>query len=139
MLLLVAGSVYAALGTAHGVLTLRDLRHPRTFTPTDDKVRLAMDSTGVVVSANKPWSQTLWRTWLGINLSHAVGLLLFAVVLLSLAYADDLAFGESSLTALAAVIIAAVYVVIARVFFFIAPALAASVGLGCIAAAWVAS
>ncbi len=98
-----------------------------------------MESTGVVVSANKPWSQTLWRTWLGINLTHAVGLLLFAVVLLTLAFADDSPFVDNSLAALAAVIVAAVYVVIARVFLFIAPALAASVALGCIAAAWVTS
>jgi len=98
-----------------------------------------MENTDVVVSANKPWSQSLWRTWLGVNLTHAVGLLLFAVVLLTLAFADDFAFAASSLTALAAVIVAAVYVVIARVFLFIGPALAASAALGCIAAAWVTS
>ena len=125
------------MGIAHGALTLRDLSHPRTFTPTDDTVRLAMQATGVVVSTNKPWAHTLWRTWLGINLTHAVGLLLFAVLLLTLAFADDSAFADSSLAALAAVVVAAVYVLIARSFFFIAPALAGSVALTCIVAAWV--
>jgi hypothetical protein len=130
--------VYAALGTAHGLFTLRDLRHPQTFTPTDDTVRLAMESTGVVMSAKRPWAQTLWRTWLGINLTHALGLLVFAGLLLTMAFADGSAFADSSLTVLA-VIVAAVYVLIARAFLFIAPAVAASVALACIAAAWAAS
>ena len=136
-LLLAAGAIYALLGTAHAALTVRDLVHARTFTPTDDDVRLAMRATGVAFSAHKPWAQPLWRTWLGLNLTHSVGLLLFCGLLLVAAFAGDAAFAGSSIAALATVIVATLYLLLARYFFFIGPALAAAVALACAVVAWV--
>src|SRR6185436_10458110 len=78
ILLAVGGLVVLMMGTLHGVLTLRDVFTPRAFTPTDDAVRLAMQGTRVAFNRRL----NLWKAWLGFNLSHSLGVVLFGGLLL---------------------------------------------------------
>jgi hypothetical protein len=80
----------------------------------------------------------LWRAWLGFNLSHSLGLLVFAGLLLVLAFGDDSAFGDSPAAALAAAVAANRLVVAAR-FFYVMPVIVADLALACLAGAWVAA
>lgn len=130
ILLVVAGGLYTLLGLAHGVLTLRDLVRPRTFTPTDVTVRHAMQAAEVAVAPGS----NLWRAWLGFNLTHSLGLLLFAGILLMLGL--DAAFADRPLATVGGAVVAALYVVLARRFFFPAPTVIAGLALGCVVASW---
>ena len=73
VLLAVGGGIFLILGSLHGLLTLRDLANPRAFTPTDARVREAMQ--GARLSLNP--RANLWEAWLGFNLSHSLGLVVF--------------------------------------------------------------
>jgi hypothetical protein len=77
-------AIFLVLGTLHGLLALRDLTHPRAFTPTDDRVRRAMQAGQLALNPRA----NIWRAWLGFNLSHSLGLVVFGGSFLVLACRD---------------------------------------------------
>jgi hypothetical protein len=79
----------------------------------------------------------LWRAWLGFNLSHSLGLLVFAGLLLVLAFGDDSAFGDSPPAPPATAV--ATWLVVAARFFYVMPVIVADLALACLAGAWVAA
>ncbi len=84
-LLAIAGGLFALLGMAHGVMALRDVARPATFRPSDDVVLQTMRASDVAAMPGA----TLWRAWLGLNLTHSLGLLVFGGLLLGLASAGN--------------------------------------------------
>jgi hypothetical protein len=48
-LVIVGASIFLFLGIFHGVLTLRDLTLPRTFTPQDASLRQAMQQSSIAI------------------------------------------------------------------------------------------
>jgi hypothetical protein len=86
----IAGTIpFTLLGSTHLALTLRDLRRPRYFKPTDDALILALEASGVAAMAPAAGAQTMWRAWLGANLTHGLGLLVFALLLLAVSVHDS--------------------------------------------------
>jgi len=83
----IAGTIPFILGGAvHVLMTLRDTVTPTYFTPIDDSVRPAVDSTGIrLVGSPTP---TMWRVWLGMNLSHGLGVFTFGMLSLLIAVHD---------------------------------------------------
>jgi len=134
-LLAIGGTIFVVLGTCHGVLTLRDVAKPRAFTPTDDAVRIAMQGARLALNPRA----NLWQAWLGFNLSHSLGLVLFGGGLLLLAWLHFPVFAASPLMRAAAVVVAATYLVLALRFWFWGPALGCGLSLLCILAAVVLS
>lgn len=124
----VGGAIFAALGALHGVLTLRDLSKPTAFTPTDPAVREAMRGARLALSRRAG----LWDAWLGFNLSHSLGLLVFgsATLALGLRHSDRFAGGVQA----AVLLVAAAYFVLALRFWFWGPALASGSALLCLLA-----
>lgn len=127
------GVVYLVLGSIHGVLTLRDVGTPRAFTPTDDAVRGAM--LGARVRFNP--RMNLWRAWLGFNLSHSLGALVFGGGLVWIAAAHIDLFSASLLVQGAVIAVAASYFALAVGFWFWGPALGAGIGLASLITATV--
>src|SRR5690348_4177631 len=103
LLLAIGGTIVLVLGTLHGVLTLRDVTKPRAFTPTDDAVRIAMQGARLAFNPRI----NLWQAWLGFNLSHSLGIVLFGGGLLFLALFHFSVFAASHLLQGAAVVVAA--------------------------------
>jgi hypothetical protein len=135
ILLGAAGGLYVLLGVVHAVLVLRDLRVPRTFTPPDPALRLAMQESSVAINP----AANLWRAWLGFNISHSVGLLVFGSVLATVAIQRFRLFAGSWPLNAAAIVVAAIYVVLGKVFWFRDPLIGASLGLACVVAASIIS
>ena len=135
ILLAFGGTILFVLGALHGILTLRDLWTPRSFTPADDAVRLAMQGAQLAFNPRA----NLWRAWLGFNLSHSLGLVLFGGGLVLLAWLHFSAFAASHLLQGLAVGVAALYLVLALRFWFWAPALGAGLSLLCILGAVVSA
>jgi hypothetical protein len=131
ILLAIGGTIVLMLGTLHGVLTLRDVTKPRAFTPTDDAVRIAMQGTRVAFNPRL----NLWQAWLGFNLSHSLGAVLFGGGLLVLALFHFPVFAASPLLQGAAVAVAAAYLVLSLRFWFWGPALGSGLTLLCVLAA----
>jgi hypothetical protein len=124
---LVGAALFALLGVAHGVLTLRDLHVPRRFTPIDDNLRRAMAETPLRFAPQT----TMWKAWLGFNLSHSLGLVIFGAFFGGLALRDFGMVAESLFLRLGAVVVSLLYVVLALRFWFWAPAVLSAVGTIC--------
>ncbi|MGH7585363.1 MAG: LIC_13387 family protein [Gemmatimonadales bacterium] len=80
-LLLFGGGIFVLLGALHAICTVRDERHPRRLVPEDPAVREAMLGTGLRLTRG---GTTMWRAWLGFNLSHGLGVVLFGGLTMAL-------------------------------------------------------
>jgi hypothetical protein len=135
----IAGTIpFAALGSTHIALTLRDLRHPTYFKPTDDALIPALKATRVAVMAPVPRAHTMWRAWLGANLTHGLGLLVFALLLLAIAMHDYALVSAIPGIRPLFLTVALTYVLIAVRFWFLPAAATISVGLNCFVIAAIA-
>ena len=127
-LLFLAGAVsFSTLGLAHALLAIRDLRIPRSFTPTDDNVRLAMVDARLRLAPQT----TIWRSWLGFNLSHSLGLVVFGGLLTGIAVRDFDFVASSPFLKASSVIVALLYLGMAIRFWFWLPATLSAVGAVC--------
>ena len=81
----------------------------------------------------------LWQAWLGFNLSHSLGIVLFGGGLLLLDWLHFPVFAASHLLQGVAVVVAATYLVLSLRFWFWGPALGSGLSLLCILAAVVLS
>lgn len=128
LLLAVGGTIILLMGTGHLVLTLRDVWRPTAFTPTDDAVRLAMQRAQLRFNRRI----NLWESWLGFNLSHSMGAMMFGGALLFAALVHVDAFLQSALLRAAALLIPLAYLAVAIRFWFWGPVLGISLVLLCI-------
>lgn len=140
----IAGAaIFMAAGGAHVLITLLDMVRPTFFTPIDDSVRSAMQSTGFRFRRLWPRANdvtpTMWRLWLGFNASHGLGAFAFGLVCLLIA-AHDFAL-VTSIGAIRPLTIAvsAAYFALAVRFWFYAPALATGGALACFTIAALAA
>ena len=131
LLVIVAASIFLLLGTLHGVVTLKDLSHPRAFTPNDPALREAMQRSGIRFHPRV----NLWRAWLGFNLTHSLGIVVFGAAFLYVGVFAPKAFAASPLVQSAAVVVSALYFIVSLGFFFATPTIGAAAALVCFLAA----
>ena len=127
ILLFTGALIFFALGACHGILTLRDLSLPRSFTPTDESVRRAMQESRLALNPRI----NLWEAWLGFNFSHSLGLLLFGGGLIVIAWRHFPVFAQSPSMQVTAFVVAAAYLVLSVRFWFQVPAIGTGIGLAC--------
>jgi hypothetical protein len=132
-LLILGGAVFGVLGTMHAVYTFLDLRNPQRLVPVDSSVARAMANSALRLSGGRT---DMWRAWVGFNFSHSLGLLIVAA----------LAFWAGSRTNTLPVgivpsltLIGCIYLVLALVYWFRAPAISVAIGTGCFTVAWLLS
>lgn len=132
-LLILGGAVFGMLGGLHAIYTVLDLRNPQRLVPADPSVAQAMANSALRLSGGRT---DMWRAWIGFNFSHSLGVLMVAGLAL---------WAGSRISALpvgimpALTLIGCVYVVLALLYWFRAPAIGVAIGTGCFAAAWVLS
>jgi len=133
VLLFVAGAIYALLGTLHAVYTFLDLRDPRRIVPDDPAVITAMQASKIRLTRGE---STMWQGWVGFNLSHSLGALMFAAACFIVAAClRRFAFSPWVLLALACV--SAVYLLLAAQYWFRIPIIGTAVATGSLGAAWL--
>jgi hypothetical protein len=123
-LFVIGAAIFCVLGVTHVVLTIRDLYDPRSLTPTDDTVRQAM----MVARLRLAPVTTIWHAWVGFNLSHSLGLLVFGGILGGLALYDFRLIARSIALQATSVLVAAAYAGLSLRFWFAVPAIAAACG-----------
>jgi hypothetical protein len=139
----IAGTIpLMVAGAAHVVGTLIDTVRPTFFTPVEPSVRPVTEGTGIELvrmfggSGARP---SMWRVWLGIHISHGIGVFAFALLCLLIA-AHDFGLVED-IAAIRPLTIAfgAVYVVLSLRFWFYGPLLITSTSTACFTVATVLS
>jgi len=128
-----AGAIFCTLGLLHAIFTLMDWHHPRRLAPADPHVIIQMASTGLRLSRSRT---NMWDAWIGFNLSHSLGAILFG----SLCIATGIAM-RSMLVAwpvfAVLVLIATIYEVLALRFWYRVPAIGIAIAGFCVIAGWV--
>jgi hypothetical protein len=127
LLFLVGSVLFGVLGLAHALLAIRDLRTPSSFAPTDDNVRLAMVDARLRLAPQT----TIWRSWLGFNLSHSLGLVVFGGLLTEAAVRDFDFVARGPFLRTTSVVVALLYFWMAVRFWFWLPVTLSAVGAAC--------
>lgn len=130
--LIAGGVMFVAMGIVHGLLTIADVYRPTQFTPRDDSVRLAMRSTTIRFFRARA---SVWDAWLGFNLSHSLGLLVFGAATTWLGLNGERIHASNTMLAMPA-LVAFAYLLVAVRFWFYLPAIGATVATACIIASW---
>lgn len=78
----------------------------------------------------------MWRAWIGFNFSHSLGVLMLAALAV---WAGSRANTLPVVIMPALTIIGCLYLVLALLYWFRAPAIGVATGTACFAAAWVLS
>jgi hypothetical protein len=118
-------SIFFCLGILHGVLTLRDLQYPRTFTPPDPQLRQEMERSSIAIHPQT----NLWRAWLGFNLSHSLGLVIFAGAGITIGLLDFSIYARSILLQSCFLSIAIIYLILSIKFWFVSPVIGSGIAL----------
>ena len=108
------GAIFCVLGTLHAVYMLMDLRRPRRLVPSDPALIAAMAGSRVRLAGD---ATDMWRAWIGFNLSHSLGALLFGATAIAW---PGVAAGHAALAWLPAAV-AALYLAIGLRFWFSVP------------------
>ena len=135
VLLTIGGGIFALLGTLHALYTFLDISDPRRIVPDDPAVIAAMDRSKLRLSRGE--QPAVWKTWVGFNFSHSLGLVLFGVLCIVIGTRlNELA--PSALALLTLPAIGAMYVVLALLYWFRIPLAGAAIATACLLAAWFA-
>ncbi len=131
MLYAAGGTIFCVLGTLHAVYMLIDVQRPRRLVPDDPALIAAMAGSRVRLAGD---ATDMWRAWIGFNLSHSLGALLFGATAIAW---PGIAAGHVLLAWLPAVV-AAVYLTIGLRYWFKVPnAGIAAATVAFAAAAWL--
>ncbi len=131
VLVIVGSGIFVLLGAAHGLLTLRDLGDPVVFTPRDATLRTAMQQSTIALHPDI----NLWRAWMGFNLSHSLGLVMFGGAFLYLGVFRLPWFSQSWLLQACSILVSAAYLLMSLKFFFSTPAIGSGIAMACFALA----
>ena len=129
----IAGAIYGLLGALHAVYTLADLRSPRRIVPDDPAVITAMQTSKIRLTRGE---STVWQGWIGFNLSHSLGALMFSAACFIVA-ASLRRFAFSPWVLLVLTGISAVYLLLAAQYWFRIPILGTAAATACLGAAWL--
>jgi len=126
--LFIAGAVpFLVLGTLHIVYTLMDEWRPRRLAPRDRDLIERMRTSTLVLTRET----TVWRAWIGFNLSHGLGVVLFSGGVLYMAALHFEPVQNAAPEVLLAVpVIAAVYFGLSMRYWFSIPAIGSGLGAG---------
>jgi hypothetical protein len=130
-LVITGAMIFLFLGIFHGLLTLQDLRNPRTFTPLDPNLRKAMQESHMAIDPHA----NLWKAWLGFNFSHSLGLSTFGGILLAIGISYFGIFAKMFLVQGCILLIASIYLLLSLLFWFSKPSIGAGLALTCLAIA----
>jgi fermentation-respiration switch protein FrsA (DUF1100 family) len=126
---LIAAAIFGVLGLMHFAYTLRDLSgRPRYFRPTEPSVLAAMQASRTAIAPDAP---DYWRGVLGFHLSHSIGVLLLALLIV-VATLYLITWLKPIL-----VIVGAAYAVVSYMCWFNAPTIGILLATTLMAAGWM--
>jgi len=131
----VAGTIpLMVAGALHAIGTVVDTVRPTFFTPVDASVKPVTEGTGIELVrmfGGKGARPSMWRVWLGIHISHGLGVFTVGLLCLLIATHDFSLVTEIDAIRPLTIAFAAVYLVLSLRFWFYGPALVTSIALTC--------
>jgi hypothetical protein len=129
-------------GGLHAVGTLIDTIRPTFFTPIEPSVKQEMEGTGVRLvrmfggGGERP---SVWRTWLGFNISHGLGVFSFGLLCLLIASHDFELVKQIDAIRPLTIAFSAAYLALSLRFWFYGPVIVTGVATLCFTVATVLS
>ncbi len=134
----IAGTiVFIFAGGLHVLLTLADTARPRYFTPKDRAVKPALEGTRIRLGGNA--APSMWRAWLGFNISHGLGVLTFGLLCLLIATHDFKLVERIDAIRPLTIAFSAAYLALSLRFWFYLPAIITGTATACFTIATVLS
>jgi hypothetical protein len=140
----IAGTLPLILGGGlHVVQTLRDTVRPTYFAPTEGSLKSAMEGSGLrlrhMVPGGDQGRPSMWRAWLGFNLSHGLGVFAFGLLCLVIAVHDFALVERIEALRPLTIAFSAAYLAVALRFWFYVPVLITGSATACFTLAAVLS
>jgi hypothetical protein len=124
---------FIVLGTLHALATPRTPAQSKWLSPRDAALREAMARDTVMLTRRS----TVWQGWVGFNLSHSLGAVLFGAVVL-LAGRSQVSFqGDASVFLPLAVVVSGLYLTLAVRYWFRTPIVGIALSAACFLTSWV--
>jgi hypothetical protein len=118
---------FILLGAIHILYSVRDAWSPKKLTPYDDSVRVSMQKSTLALTRQT----TMWRAWLGFNISHGIGVLFFGLIYLTLALSDFTLITKVTLLPYLAFAVSFSYFVLSVKYWFHIPTIVSGIGAAC--------
>jgi hypothetical protein len=126
-------------GGGHALLTLVDTIRPTYFAPQARSLKSDLEGTGIrfrrLVPGGDVARPSMWRAWLGFNISHGLGLFAFALLALLVALEEPGLLERAAEIPIAATAVAVTYLAVALRFWFWLPVLVTAIPTACFAIA----
>jgi hypothetical protein len=134
----IAGTIPLMLaGGLHALLTLTDVIRPKYFAPKDPAVGSAMEDTPMRFGGAA--APSMWRAWLGFNISHGLGVFAFALLCLLIAGQDFAVIERIDAIRPLTITFSVAYLLLSLRFWFWGPALVTGASAACFTIATVLS
>jgi hypothetical protein len=124
---------FVILGLAHVAATPRTPAEAKGLSPRDPAVREAMAHDTILLTRRT----TLWLAWVGFNLSHSLGAILFGAVVMLIGRSGASFQAQASVFLPFAVIVSAAYLVVGLRYWFRTPVIGIALGGVCFLVSWV--
>jgi hypothetical protein len=131
LLMTASAGIPLVLGVVHLIYTLSG----QWFMPRDPALQVAMSQISPVVTRET----TMWKAWVGFNVSHSMGAILFGLIYGYLALAQSELLFKSPFLLLVGFAMIGGLVVLGKLYWFSIPFWSTSVSLACYIAAVIAS
>jgi hypothetical protein len=132
-LFLMGALLYIILGLAHVAVTPQSPADAKGMSPRDPAVRDAMAHDTVLLTRRT----TLWLVWVGLNLSHSLGVLLVGVVAVLIGRTSASFQAQAAVFLPLAVLVSAAYLVLGFRYWFRTPIIGISLASVCFLVSWV--
>lgn len=124
--------VFVVLGVAHVLVTPRRIDQDKGLSPRNPTLRAAMAGDTILLTRRT----SIWLAWVGFNLSHGLGLVLFGAVNLLVGRSLASFLGQAGVLLPFAVAVSGLYMMLALRYWFRTPIIGIAVGCACFIASW---
>jgi hypothetical protein len=140
----IAGTIPLMLGGGlHVLATLLDTVRPTFFTPIESSVKPVVEGTGIRLRRMFPGGSgatpSMWRVWLGIHISHGLGVFTFGLLCLLIATHDFKLVERIDAIRPLTIAFSAAYLALSLRFWFYGPAILTGTATACFTIATVLS
>jgi hypothetical protein len=123
---------FLLLGTAHAVHTPRLPTERKGLSPSEPSLAEAMTRSSLLLTARTD----MWRAWVGFNLSHSLGILLFGAVVVLVGRTPVSFAHNASIFLPLAVVVSLAYLGLGFAYWFRTPLIGIGVSVVLFSAAW---
>ena len=139
----IAGTIVAMVaGGGHVLLALIDTVRPTFFVPIESSAKAVMEGTGgrlVRMSGCSGAKPSIWSVWLGIHITHGIGVFTFGLLCLLIATHDFNLVERIDAIRPLTITVSAAYLAVSLRFFFTGPVIVTGTATACFTVAAVLS